>query len=101
MFFPKSNIQNIFNITNIMKTRESQGFFCVVYDTVAKKTVWYNKTWNPSKLADYLSNKGKEWLWIKSYIKKQDYFSNPDSYYAIFDKDNPITNFNYKPFQNK
>ncbi|PTT38371.1 hypothetical protein DBR28_08665, partial [Chryseobacterium sp. HMWF028] len=63
MFFPNSNIQKI-----IMKTTESQGFFCVVYDMTTKKTVWYNKVWNPSKLADNLTGKNKEWLWIKSYI---------------------------------
>lgn len=81
-----------------MKTTESTGFFCVVYDMATKKTVWYNKTWEPAKLANYLTSKGKEWLWIKSYISKQDYFSNPASYHAIFDKDNPVTSFNYKPF---
>ncbi|PTT36913.1 hypothetical protein DBR28_10445, partial [Chryseobacterium sp. HMWF028] len=61
----------------------------------------YNKVWNPSKLADNLTGKNKEWLWIKSYIKKQDYQSNPENYYAIFDKENPVRVFNYKPFQNK
>ncbi|MDR4895121.1 MULTISPECIES: hypothetical protein [unclassified Chryseobacterium] len=81
-----------------MKTTESKGFFCVVYDKEAKKTVWYNKVWEPAKLASYLSGKNKDWLWIKIYIKKQDYFSNPDSYHQIFDKDNPVIKFNYKPF---
>jgi len=84
-----------------MKTRESQGFFCVVYNTADKKTIWYNKTWNPSKLANYLMDKGKKWLWIKIYIKKQDYLSNPNSYHSIFDKNNPVIDFNYKPFQRK
>jgi len=84
-----------------MKTRESQVFFCVVYDTAAKKTIWYNKIWKPSDLAKYLNGKGKGWQWVRSYIRKQDYLSNPDNYYAIFDKDNPVTEFTYKSFQNK
>lgn len=83
-----------------MKTRESEGFFCVAYLKEAQKTVFYNKTWNPSKLANYLSNNGKEWLWIKIYIRKDDYFSDTkgNNYHAIFDKDNLVTNFTYKPF---
>lgn len=90
MFFPIPNIQKI------MKTRESEGFFCVVYFTDTKKTAWYNKTWQPSKLAKSLNN----WLWIKIYINKQDYFSNTKgtNYHAIFDKDNPIQEFTFKPF---
>ena len=84
-----------------MKTINSQGFFCVVYDITTRKTVWYDKIWNPSNLAKYLNGKGEEWLWIRSYINKEDYFSNPDNFYTIFDKDNPITDFNYKPFKIK
>jgi hypothetical protein len=86
-----------------MKKKESEGFFCVVYFTLDKKTTFYNKTWNPSKLADYLSRNGKTWLWIKIYIRKQDYLSNPqlDGYYKIFDKDNIVSNFTFKQFTKK
>lgn len=93
MFFPNPNIQKI------MKTKESEGFFCVVYFSDTKKTVWYRKTWQPSKLAKTLNN----WLWIKVYINKDDYFLNPkaNNYLAIFDKNNPIQEFTFKPYMKK
>lgn len=79
-----------------MKTRESKGFFCVVYFSDTKKTAYYHRVYAPSKLAKYLQN----WKWIKSYVDKQDYYSDPkaNNYYSIFDDENPITEFNYKPF---
>ncbi|RNA63930.1 hypothetical protein D1631_00015 [Chryseobacterium nematophagum] len=86
-----------------MKTKESEGFFCVVYLKEIKKTVFYHKTWNPSKLASYLKNNDKEWLWIKVYIKKEDYYSNPtgNNYHTLFDNNNPPTDFNFRPFSKK
>lgn len=77
-----------------MKTTESKGFFCVVYFTDTKKTCFYHKVDKPFKLAKTLQN----WKWIKSYINKQDYYGDPkaNNYYAIFDDENPITEFNFK-----
>lgn len=82
-----------------MKTNESKGFFCVVYFSDTKKTCYYHKVWNPSNLAAKLSN----WVWIKSYIDKQDYYSDPklDNYYKIFDKNNSIESFTFQPFLKK
>ena len=82
-----------------MKKQQTSGFFCVVYFSDTKKTGWYNKSWNPADLARKLNN----WLWIKIYIDKQDYHSNPkaNNYYKIFDKDNPIEEFTFKPFIKK
>lgn len=79
-----------------MKTRESKGFFCVVYFTDTKKTAYYHKVYTPSKLAKTLNN----WKWIKVFIDKNDYFSDTKTtnYHSIFDEDNPITEFNFKPF---
>lgn len=79
-----------------MKTRESKGFFCVVYFTDTKKTCFYHKVYTPSDLAGKLQN----WKWIKIYIHKEDYFSDPkaENYYKIFDDKNPVIVFNYKPF---
>lgn len=83
-----------------MKTKESQGFFCVVYFTDTKKTGYFHKVWKPSKLASYYANK---WLWIKIYKDKDDYYSNPkaNNYYAIFDKENAVYEFSFHPFQKK
>ena len=90
MFFPNSKIQIK------MKTTESSGFFCVVYFTDTKKTAYYHKVWQPSKLAKTLQN----WKWIKSFVNKQDYYSDTKTtnYHAIFDDQNIITEFTLKPF---
>lgn len=82
-----------------MKKRESEGFFCVVYFTDTKKTCFYHKSWKPEKLAKKLQN----WKWIKVFIDKQTYYSNPKTtdYYAIFDDENPITSFSFQPFSKK
>lgn len=82
-----------------MKTRDSQGFFCVVYFTDTKKTCYYRKVWNPSKLAMHLQN----WKWIKIFIDKETYYTNTKTtdYFAIFDEQNPVADFNFKPFQKK
>lgn len=103
-----------------MKTRESQGFFCVVYlilkteDRIGKngevrtvitegKTVFYHKYWKPSKLWDYLKGIGHNIKWLKVFIDKNDYHSNPkaNNYYAIFDDSNPVQHFTFKPFTKK
>lgn len=78
---------------------DSQGFFCVVYFTDTKKTAYYHKVWNPSKLAGTLQN----WKWVKVFVDKQIYFSNTKTYdyYRIFDDKNPVTDFTYKPFSKK
>jgi len=105
MFFPNPKIQKF------MKTRESEGFFCVVYFVLEEeqrkdkngnlrkvitkgKTGYYHKVYTPKKLANYLKN----WHWIKGYINKQDYFANPENYHFIFNADNPPTDFNYRTF---
>jgi hypothetical protein len=82
-----------------MKVRESEGFFCVVYFSDTKKTAYYHKVYTPSKLAATLAN----WLWIKVFVDKQDYYSNTKttSYHCIFDKNNPVTEFSYRPFLKK
>lgn len=82
-----------------MKERESEGFFCVVYFTDTKKTAYYHKVYTPSKLAGTIAN----WLWIKVFIDKQDYYSNTKTtnYHAIFDKNNPVIEFSYRPFLKK
>lgn len=84
-----------------MEIKKNEGFFCVVYLKEEKKTVWYNKYWKPSKLASYLTANGKPWLWIKVYISKDIYFADTkaNSYYAIFDKDNPVTDFTFTSFR--
>ena len=83
-----------------MKTKESQGFFCVIYFIDTKKTAYFHKVWNPSKLATYYANK---WLWIKIYKDKNDYHSNTtaNNYYAIFDETNAVSNFTFHPFTKK
>lgn len=83
-----------------MKKKESEGFFCVFYLKEEKKTMWYSKVWKPSTVAEYLDKQNKPWLWIKSYIHKNDYYSNPkgNNYYAIFDKDHPVRDFTFQPF---
>lgn len=97
---------------------KNQGFFCVVYFILESEqrtdrkgnmkrvitkgsTVYYRKVWNPSKLANYFYSQKKEWLWIKIYTDKQDYFSCPkaNNYYAIFDENNPVRSFNFSPFK--
>lgn len=80
-----------------MKTKESQGFFCVVYFLDTKKTAYYHKVWQPSKLAGFLQN----WKWIKVFVDKQEYYSNTktENYHTIFDEHNPVTDFNFKPYQ--
>ena len=90
MFFPKSKIRKF------MKTTESQGFFCVVYFTDTKKTAYYHKVYTPSKLASTLEN----WLWIKVFIDKSTYYANTKTtdYHSIFDKNNPVTEFSFRPF---
>ena len=82
-----------------MKTKESKGFFCVVYFTDTKRTCYYHKVWNPKKLALSINN----WLWIKSYVSSQDYYSNPkgNNYYAIFDAQNAIRDFTFQKFTKK
>lgn len=82
-----------------MKSTESKGFFCVVYFTDTKRTCYYHKVWKPKKLAETLNN----WLWIKCYIDKQDYYTNPksNSYYKIFDKENGVVDFTFQPFSKK
>ncbi len=79
-----------------MKTTESKGFFCVVYFTDTQKTAYYHKVWQPSKLAKALKN----WKWIKSFVDKQVYYhdTKTTAYHAIFDEQNPVTNFTYKNF---
>lgn len=96
MFFPVTNIRII-----IMGLQKNEGFFCVVYLKNEKKTVWYKKYWRPSKLANYLTDNGKPWLWVKIYINKDDYFNNTKgtNYHAIFDADNPVTDFTFQPFR--
>ena len=82
-----------------MKSTESKGFFCVVYFKDTKRTCYYHKVWKPKNLAITINN----WLWMKCYIDKQDYFNNPKSnnYYVIFDSNNPITDFTFQPFSKK
>jgi len=82
-----------------MKKTESKGFFCVVYFSDTKKTCFYHKVWKPKNLASQLQN----WLWIKCFIKKEDYFSDTKAnrYYRIFDKNNPVENFTYQIFSGK
>lgn len=82
-----------------MKAVESKGFFCVVYFWDTKKTCYYHKVWKPLNLSTTISN----WLWIKCYISKEDYFSAPkaNNYYRIFDKDNPVESFTFKKFSKK
>lgn len=77
------------------KRRASGGFFCAVYFTNDKKTVWYRKQWNPSKLVELFAKDGRPWLWIKTYLTENDYQTDRNSYYAIFDSKTPVTNFNY------
>lgn len=86
-----------------MKKNEKEGFFCVVYFTAEKKTTYYRKTWNPAKLANYLTLQGKNWKWIKIYIDKQEYHSNTEAnnYYKIFDETNPVYSFTFAPFRKK
>lgn len=83
-----------------MKKTESKGFFCVAYLTNEKKTIWYNKVWKPSKMADYLDKENKPWLWIKIFLHKNDYFSNPkaNNYHSIFDKEHPVQDFTFQQF---
>ena len=85
------------------KKKSSGGFFLVVYMLEEKKTVYYRKWWNPSKLVSYFKSIGKEFLWIKIYIQEEDYLVNPKgkNYYRIFDKNNPVEDFNYYKFSNK
>lgn len=80
-----------------MKKKESQGFFCVVYFADTKKTAYFHKVWNPSKLANFYANK---WLWIKIYIDKNDYYSDrqAQNYYKIFDKNTGVEIFTFQPF---
>ncbi len=82
-----------------MKTTESKGFFCVVYFYDTKRTCFYHKVWKPKNLASHLEN----WLWIKCFIHKEDYFGNTkaNNYYKIFDKNNPVENFTFQPFSRK
>lgn len=82
-----------------MKTKESEGFFCVVYFTDTKKTAYYHKVYTPSKLAGTLQN----WLWVKIFINKEVYYANTKTtdYHCIFDKNNPIREFSYRPFLKK
>lgn len=73
---------------------ESKGFFCVVYFLDTKKTCYYHKVHSPYKLAFTLKN----WKWIKIFLRKEDYHSNPkaNNYFAIFDENNPVSVFNFK-----
>ena len=79
-----------------MKKSESKGFFCVVYFFDTKKTCYYRKVWRPKTLAATLEN----WLWLKCYIDKQDYYMNTkaESYYKKFDKNNPVEDFTFQAF---
>ena len=79
-----------------MPKTESKGFFCVVYFTDTKKTCYYHKVYAPYKLASALQN----WKWIKIYLKKDDYYSDPkaNNYLSIFDDNNPVAEFNFKRF---
>lgn len=94
------------------ENKKKEHFFCVVYFVHAweertdkngnikkvissAKTAFYNKVNKPYKLAEYLGNK---WYWIKGYRSRQEYESNKNSYLFIFDKDNPVTQFNFKSF---
>ena len=80
------------------KRRASGGFFCVVYLSDDKKTVWYRKQWKPSALVKLLEKRGKPWLWIKTYLTENDYINDKSSFYTIFDKNNPVSDFNYYKF---
>lgn len=79
-----------------MKTRESKGFFCVVYFKDTKKTCFYHKVWKPRNLANALNN----WLWIKCYVHKDNYFESPkmNNYFRIFDKNHPVEDFTFQQF---
>lgn len=82
-----------------MKKKESKGFFCVVYFSDTKKTCYYHKVWKPKSLASKIDN----WLWMKCYIDKQDYYQNTkaENYYKIFDKNHPIEEFTFGKIHNK
>lgn len=82
-----------------MKVAESKGFFCVVYFSDTKKTCFYHKVWKPKNLVLKIDN----WLWVKIFIHKDDYFSNPKSnnYYKIFDQHNLVEDFTFQPFSKK
>lgn len=82
-----------------MENKKSKGFFCVVYFTDTKKTCYYRKVWQPSKLADALMN----WKWIKVFVSKEDYFANTQgkNYLCIFDDENPVSSFTYQRFLKK
>lgn len=80
------------------KRRASGGFFCVVYLSDDKKTVWYRKQWKPSALVKLFEKRGKPWLWIKTYLTENDYINDKSSFYTIFDKNNPVSDFNYYKF---
>lgn len=94
------------------ENKKKEHFFCVVYFVHAweertdkhgnirkviasAKTAFYNKVDKPYKLAENLGNK---WYWIKGYKSKQEYENNKTNYLFIFDKDNPVTQFNFKNF---
>ncbi|HFK5512755.1 TPA: hypothetical protein ACGZ9U_003701 [Elizabethkingia anophelis] len=80
-----------------------KGFLCVVYFE-SGNTAKYHSQWNPAKLARALTN---PWKWMKIYIMKSDYeldkanSHKSRNYYAIFDKDNPIKEFNFGLFYGK
>lgn len=82
-----------------MKVAESKGFFCVVYFSDTKKTCFYHKVWKPKSLVLKIDN----WLWVKIFIHKDDYFSNPkaNNYYKIFDQHNLVEDFTFQPFSKK
>ncbi len=79
------------------------GFLCVVYFE-SGNTAKYHSQWNPAKLARALKN---PFRWMKIYIEKSDYELDKandhktQNYYAIFDKDNPVSEFTFKPFYGK
>ncbi len=82
-----------------MKSNESKGFFCVVYFMDTKKTCYYHKVWKPKNLAEKLDN----WLWIKCYIDKNDYYSNrkSENYHKILKNDVLVEDFTFQPFTKK
>ena len=94
---------------------KEKGFFCVVYfilkteDRKDKegnvrtvitegRTAYYHSQWNPSKLANALT---QPILWMKIYLQKQDYKNNKDNFYKIFDKNNSVHEFTYAQFYGK
>lgn len=82
-----------------MKTTESKGFFCVVYFSDTKKTCYYHKVWKPKNLAHKLEN----WLWIKCFVDKNDYYSNrkAENYFKILRNNSLIEDFTFQPFTKK